>query len=439
MAMFDFSRATEEKYQYKAYNLYNFRKIPQISRLSNQLKFDIEVVGQVFPFKTNNYILNELIDWHKIPNDPIFKLTFPQKQMLLPKHFQRISNLLQLNAEKEEITAAVTEIHAELNPHPAGQMDQNIAILDGERLSGIQHKYRETLLFFPSRGQTCHAYCSFCFRWPQFIGDDAYKFASRETGNLIRYLRRHPEISDVLITGGDPMIMKAKSLLYYLEPLIKTELPGLQNIRIGTKSLSFWPYKYLAGSEADEVLSLFRKIVDSGKHLAIMAHFSHPRELSTKAVRLAIKRIRRTGAEIRTQAPLLHGINDDPAIWARMWRKQVRLGCIPYYMFIMRNTGARHYFSIPLAKTCEIFKQACQQISGLARTVRGPSMSATPGKVQINGVVEIQGKKHFCLTMLQSRNPGLAFNPFFAEFDEQAIWLDELKPAFGKSKFPFQE
>ena len=92
-------------------------------------------------------------------------------------------------------------------------------------------------------------------------------------------------------------------------------------------------------------------------------------------------------------------------MWAQMWQKQVELGCVPYYMFVVRDTGAQHYFGVSLVKAHEIFQQAIQKVSGLARTVRGPSMSATPGKVQVDGVAEINGTKVIVLRMLQGRNP----------------------------------
>ena len=155
-------------------------------------------------------------------------------------------------------------------------------------------------------------------------------------------------------------------------------------------------------------------------------------------VKAAIKRVRDTGAQIRTQSPLLTHINDSSDIWSKMWQKQVELGCIPYYMFIVRDTGAQHYFGIPLVKAYEIFKDAVKNVSGLARTVRGPSMSATPGKVQIDGVSEVNGKKVIVARMLQGRNPDWVNKPFFAEYDENAIWLDDLKPAF-EPKFFFED
>lgn len=423
---------------YKAYALGNFRSIPQMARLSEELKFDIEVVGQVLPFKTNNFVVDHLIDWDRAPDDPLFILTFPQREMLLPHHYEDIAKLMKGGADNATIRETANRIRMELNPHPAGQISHNLPTLEGETLDGMQHKYRETVLFFPRQGQTCHAYCSFCFRWPQFVGLSEFRFASREADRLVAYLQANPQVTDVLFTGGDPLIMSVHHLAEYIEPLLTADLPNLRHIRIGTKALSYWPYKFLADGEAEDLLALFRKIGDCGKHLAIMAHFNHPRELEPEPVRQAIARVRETGAIIRTQSPLLAHINDDPVLWTEMWNTQVDLGCIPYYMFVARDTGAQHYFAVPLVRAWEIFREAYQRVSGLCRTVRGPSMSANPGKIQVLGVSEAQGKQVIVLRFIQGRNPDWIHRPFFAEYDAQATWLSELKPAFGENEFFFE-
>jgi L-lysine 2,3-aminomutase len=170
-----------------------------------------------------------------------------------------------------------------------------------------------------------------------------------------------------------------------------------------------------------------------------MAHFSHPRELETAAAKEAILRIRETGAQIRTQAPLLAHINDRPELWADMWSEQVKQGCIPYYMFIVRDTGAKDFFGVPLVRAMEIFRSAYQRVSGISRTVRGPIMSTTPGKVQVLGVTEIAGEQVIALQFLQARNPDWVMRPFFAKYDEKVIWLDELRPALGRDKFFFNK
>jgi hypothetical protein len=170
-----------------------------------------------------------------------------------------------------------------------------------------------------------------------------------------------------------------------------------------------------------------------------MGHYNHWVELSTDVAREAVRRIRNTGAEIRTQSPLIKHINDDPDVWARMWKEQVSLGCIPYYFFVERNTGAKNYFSIPLERALNIFRDAFIQVSGLSRTVRGPSMSALPGKIAIEGITEVYGEKVFVLSLLQARNPEWAKRPFFAKYDPKATWLTDLRPAFGKTKFFYQD
>ena len=419
--------------------LANLRKLPQIENFSEEQIFEMEVVGNVLPFKANNYVIEQLIDWNNVPGDSMFNLTFPQKHMLKTEHYDMMASVLKNNPDRKEIQEMANKIRLELNPHPAGQMELNVPMLkDGTKLYGMQHKYKETTLFFPSQGQTCHAYCSFCFRWPQFVGMDEMKFAMKEGDDLAQYVKEHPEISDILFTGGDPMIMKASLFATYVDKILDADLPNLKTIRIGTKALSYWPYKFTSDNDHEETLETFRRIKSKGIHVALMAHFNHLAELKTDSVKLAIEKVRETGVQIRTQSPLLTNINDDADMWAQMWQKQVELGCIPYYMFVVRDTGAQHYFGVSLVKAHKIFQQAIQKVSGLARTVRGPSMSATPGKVQVDGVAEINGTKVIVLRMLQGRNPEWVNRPFFAKYDENAIWLDDLKPAF-EDKFFFED
>lgn len=422
----------------KSYTLNNYRDIPQISGLPADLLKDIEVVGRVLPFKTNNYVVDELIDWSNVPDDPIFTLNFPRRGMLSKRHYNRVEKLLDDNADKQTIDAEVERIRLSLNPNPAGQ-EHNVPYLGEVKVRGVQHKYPETVLFFPSQGQTCHAYCTFCFRWPQFSGMQDLKFAVKEADLLFKYLRMHREVTDVLFTGGDPMVMSAQRLDGYITPLLSPEYSHIRTIRIGTKSLTYWPYRYLSDEDSNDIIRLFSKIVESGKNLSIQAHFNHPRELSTAAVQEAIARIRSTGAQIRTQSPILRHINDNPAVWAEMWRRQIDLGCIPYYMFIARDTGAKEFFEVPLERCWNIFRRAYRSVSGICRTVRGPSMSDYPGKIQVLGVTEAKGEKVFVLRFLQGRNPRWIDIPFFAAYDPRATWFDQLKPAFGEDKFFFEE
>jgi KamA family protein len=424
--------------KYKLFNSSNFKTIPQIKNLSDEQIRAIEVVGLVLPFKTNNYVIEKLIDWSNIPDDPMFVLTFPQKGMLLPEHYQRMEQLLTSGVTKEELTKVANEIRLQLNPHPAGQMDHNVPVWKGQKLNGFQHKYRETVVFFPSHGQTCHAYCTFCFRWPQFVGMENLKFASKEANLLVEYVSENQDVTDVLFTGGDPLTMKTKLLASYIRPLLEANIPNLRHIRIGSKSLAYWPYRFTTDDDATELLDLFKEVKQAGKHLAFMAHFNHPVEMEGDVVKEAIRKIQATGAVIRTQSPVLRHINDSPDIWARMWCKQVDLNCIPYYMFVARNTGAQHYFSVSLEQAWQTFRQAYQKVSGICRTVRGPVMSCLPGKVQVLGVTQILNRKAYVLRMIQGRNPDWSARPFLAEYDPNAIWYTDLKPTFGEEQFFFK-
>ena len=426
--------------RFRALTAKHLDSITQFGRVSEDELFEMRVVSTVLPFRANPYVIDHLIDWDRIPDDPVYQLVFPQREMLAEEDFQLVANLMKRDAPIEKIRSAANEIRARLNPHPAGQMELNIPGSNEDVFAGIQHKYRETVLFFPSQGQTCHAYCNFCFRWAQFVGDKQLKMSSQDDEGLHRYLKAHREVSDLLITGGDPMIMKTRVLARYLKPLIEERgLEHIQNIRIGTKSLTFWPQRFVTDRDADGLLKLLEKVVKSGRNVALMAHFNHWQEMRTRIVRKAIRRIRETGTVIRSQAPLLAHINNDPKVWARMWREQVKLGIVPYYMFVERDTGAKNYFEVPLARCAEVFRQAVCQVSGLGRTVRGPSMSATPGKVEVLGVQEVAGERVFVLRFLQGRDPNWVGRPFFAKFDPEATWLDGLQPAFGESRFFFEK
>jgi KamA family protein len=424
--------------KYRPYTLKNYHKIPQLKFLSETAISDMDVVGRVLPFKTNNYVVDELIDWDNYENDPLFAINLPQKKLMDRKHFDLISGLLKSGADDSVIIQAVDGIRLGLNPHPAGQLECNVPELGGSKLSGIQHKYSETMLVFPAQGQTCHAYCTFCFRWPQFTGMSDYKMALKQAEVSAEYLKRHPEITDVLFSGGDPMVMNASRLEIYIDALLNSDFSNLRTIRIGTKSLSFWPYRYLTDKDSERILELFRKVTDSGIHLSIMAHINHYREMSTGAFREAVKRIRQTGAVIRSQSPVLNHVNFAAAIWEKMWVDQVNLGIIPYYMFVPRNTGSHRFFSIPLVKAYDIYREAFSHVSGLARTVRGPSMSALHGKIKIDGIPEINGKKYISLSFIQARSPDWVKKPFFSEYDAKACWINELKPAFGDKTFFFE-
>ena len=417
--------------RFRAFTAKHLDALVQRAGLSATERLAIKAVAMVLPFRTNSYVVDTLIDWDAAPDDPIFRLVFPQATMLDAADVNRIAYLLANGSPEAKLRQAVHEIRMRLNPHPDGLLALNVPELGEEPLPGVQHKYHETVLVFPKQGQTCHSYCTYCFRWAQFVDEPDLKMATSDIDRITGYLRRHREVTSVLITGGDPMIMGAGVLRRYIEPLLGPGLEHVESIRIGSKSLAYWPQRFVTDPDADDTLRLFEQVVATGRTLAFMAHFSHPRELEPAVVAEAVRRIRGTGAVIRTQAPLIRTINDDAGTWLGMWRTQVRLGMIPYYMFVERDTGPQDYFAVPLARAYQIFSDANRSVSGLARTVRGPSMSATPGKVCIDGITELAGQRVFVLHMIQARDPSLVGKPFFARFDPDATWISDLQPAFA--------
>ncbi|MBV1855119.1 KamA family radical SAM protein [Catellatospora tritici] len=411
--------------RFRALGSHHLREIADKYGLSAQLREAVEVVSLVLPFRVNDYVLSHLVDWASVPDDPIFQLVFPQRGMLPAHEEQRLADLLRQDAPAAQVKAEVNRIRRALNPHPSGQMQHNVPQHNGTELPGLQHKYRETVLYFPGHGQTCHAYCTYCFRWAQFVGDADLRFAASRPDQLVAYLGDHPEVHDVLFTGGDPMIMSTERLRGHLEPLL--EIESVRTVRIGTKAVAYWPYRFLTDPDADSLLRLFEQVVAGGRNLAVMAHFSHPRELESEVTRRALARIRSTGALVYGQAPLIAKVNDDPATWARMWRAELAAGVVPYYLFVERDTGPYEYFKVPLARAVEIFHAAYRALPGLARTVRGPIMSATPGKIAVDGVEHTPQGDFFQLRMLQARDSELVGRPFRAEFSPTAAWIDGLR------------
>ncbi len=393
---------------------------------------DVQMASRVFPFRLSSHVIDNLIRWDNLEEDPFFHLLVPTMKMLERGHRETLREVCH-SGDESRISSVVKTIRDGLNPHPAGQMTLNTP--DGEKnLNGIQHKYPETVLLFPSAGQTCHAYCTYCFRWAQFIGDSNLRFAQKEAKYFFSYLQKHREVTDVLVTGGDPMVMRTKMLQKYLEPFCDSKfLPHINTIRFGSRALTFWPNRFTEDEDSNQLLAMFRRLTSAGRHVAFMAHIGHPRELESPTFKNAVKWIQRTGTVIRSQAPLIAGFNDSADLWAEKWRREVNLGIVPYYMFIARDTGAQHYFKVPLSNAVEIYQKAISNVTGLARTVREPSMSCGPGKVSISGVSKIDGVKVFVLKFLQCREPELVGRPFFAKFDEHAAWFDELKPIDGQA------
>jgi L-lysine 2,3-aminomutase len=390
---------------YIAYNNTNFKETPYYQLLSKDLKEEFDVLTNVFHFKINNYVSEHLIDWSNIPNDPIFRLVFPGKEMLNPMDYTLLKQIIGIGGPNSILSGLIRDVQAKMSPR-LKQTENSYARINGRLLKGMYRNASSIINLCPRpMVKTCHAYCSYCFRWLMLGNPDVQNYSSYDDPQEpIAYLKAHPEVTDVLFTGADPLVLNAETLKKYISPVL--EVGSVQVIRISSKSLAWWPYRFTTDKDADALLELFEYIRSKGKHFNFCAHFTHSRELESDEVKKAIQRINASGAVIRCQGPLVKGINDTPGDWVKLWTKQVNLGMIPYYMFMEAKHNTENCFRVPLAKALDIFQAAQKQATNIARTVRGPVFMNDLHRVLLDGTTDINGQKYFVLKNLQTP-PGI--------------------------------
>jgi lysine 2,3-aminomutase len=348
-------------------------KIDQVPQLSDAEREGLRPVEEKFVFRTNDYYQG-LIDWAD-PADPIRRLVMPHKGEL--------EEWGQLDASDEE---AYT-----VRP-------------------GLQHKYRDTALLLVNN--VCGAYCRFCFRKRLFMPDNDETV--RDVSDGVAYISEHPEISNVLLTGGDPLIMSTPKL-----DSIVGRLRGIEHvkiIRIGTKMPAFSPARIL---DDPSLLEMIERYSTARGKLYIMAHFNHPRELTAPAVE-GLLSLQRAGATTVNQTPLIRGVNDDPAVLAELFNRLSFIGVPPYYVFQCRPTLGNHLYSVPLEESYEIFLRAQGMCSGLAKRARFV-MSHSTGKVEVVGLTP----EHVCLRYHQAPDPANAGRFFLLKRNPASHWLDD--------------
>ncbi len=391
--------------KFTPYDTTTLKSTPHWTNLPDPEKENFEILTRCYPFKANNFVLENLIDWEDIPNDPMYKLIFPRKEMLSEVHYNMLLEMHRAAMDEEFMTKMVDTIKRSMHPDMR-HTDHSMPKHNGKWIKGLYSNFGTIVSLFPDPMlKTCHSYCSYCFRWNAFGNTAAQKGTTyNDPQTPVAYLRAHPEITDVLFTGADPLVLKADVIRKYVEPIL--EIASVQVIRISSKSLAWWPFRFTTDKDADELLRLFEDIQARGKHFNFCAHFTHPRELAHPEVARAVQRIRATGAVIRTQGPIVAGINDNAEAWRDLWTKQIAMGMVPYYMFIEADHNPESCFRIPLADALRIFQDAQRQCSGLARTVRGPVFMNDINRVLLDGTTELNGEKYFVLKSLQAP-PGL--------------------------------
>ena len=177
--------------------------------------------------------------------------------MLKPFEIRLLKMLIDSGASREALAEKVSQIRSTKNPAPANQSSNRptylMMIARVRVLDGVQHKYKNIILMFHKNAQTCHACYTYCFRFNQFTGKDT--FVEKEELRMLRYVSKHKEVSDILVTGGDPATMKANvwaDIMLLLQP----EFDHIRTIRVGTKALTYHPYRFLTDSDADDLLHI---------------------------------------------------------------------------------------------------------------------------------------------------------------------------------------
>lgn len=347
--------------------------IEKIEQIPEEERKKLKKVTEKFAFRVNDYYLS-LIDWNDT-NDPIRKLVIPNEGELAEYGRWDAS---------DEVTNYVAP--------------------------GCQHKYKTTALLIVS--EVCGSFCRYCFRKRLFRNDIKEAMSNVEPG--LKYIREHPEINNVLLTGGDALILSTKKLRYIIEELRKID--HVKIIRIGSKLPVFNPMRIY---EDEELLQLIRENSTPEKRIYIMAHINHPREI-TEHTRKAVQALHDAGAIIVNQTPVLKGINDDPNVLATLLDELSWAGITPYYFFINRPVAGNRDFVLTLEEVYNIVEQAKAKTSGLGKRVR-LVMSHTSGKIEI---LAIENGKAY-LKYHQSRDD--EYGKFIVlDCPKNATWFDDL-------------
>ena len=315
-------------------------KIEYLDRLNEQEIADLQKVTDKFSFRCSDYYLS-LIDWDD-PADPIRRIVVPNMQEL--DEWGRLD--------------------------PSDEQAYTI-------IPGLEHKYHSTALFLVSN--ICDGICRYCFRKRLFI--DSRSTRLRDIPAAIQYVRQHSEITNVLLTGGDPLVLKTSELENIIRQL--RTLDHVEIIRIGTKIPAFNPYRILDDPALPEMIENYST---THKKIYIMTHFVHPRELTEPAVN-SVHLLQKAGAMIANQTPLIRGLNDNPNVLAELLGKLSYIGAVPYYIFQCRPSLGNKPYTVPIEEGYQIVEQAKALVSGLAKRLRFV-MSHSTGKIEIVGITK---------------------------------------------------
>ena len=283
---------------------------------------------------------------------------------------------------------------------------------DNTVVQGMQHKYAQTALILSTN--QCAMYCRHCFR-KRMVGASSDEVA-RQLPVMADYVRRHTEINNVLISGGDAFMNSNETIEKYLQYF--TGIPTLDFIRFGTRIPVVLPQRILQDSELLQILETYGK----RRQIIIVTQFNHPRELTPEAVR-AVGMLRAAGCIVRNQTVLLKGVNDDAEVLARLMNGLVACGIIPYYIFQCRPVaGVQNQFQVPFLRGIEIVEDAKKQMNGQAKSVRY-AMSHPTGKIEILGRI---GPNQMLFKYHQAKYQQDHGRVFTQDVEDSQCWLGEI-------------
>lgn len=281
---------------------------------------------------------------------------------------------------------------------------------DNTVLTGMQHKYHETVLILSTN--QCAMYCRHCFR-KRLVGLSADEIA-RYIGDMARYVREHKEINNVLVSGGDAFLNSNEMIRRYLEEF--TAIEHLDLIRFGTRTPVVLPQRITTDSELTEILNTYA----SKKQIYVVTQFNHPKEITEEAAK-AVKLLLKAGIVVKNQTVLLKGINDTPEILGELLRRVTTMGIVPYYVFQCRPvTGVYTQFQVPLHEAYRIVEGAKGRQSGQGKCFRYV-LSHETGKIEILGEA---GDGQMLFKYHQAKDEADMGRIFTRKIEKDQCWLD---------------
>jgi len=343
--------------------------------LSKKEGEQLKRVIQIHPMRVTPYYLS-LIDWDN-PHDPIRKMAVP--------------SMHELNLQGSYDTSGEAE---------------------NTKLRGLQHKYRETALVLATN--RCATYCRYCFR-KRLVGLPNTEVVEH-FNEAANYIRQHQEINNVLISGGDPLVLPTQVIEHFLTTL--SDIPHLDFIRFGSKTPVTLPSRF----EDEGLLNVLEEYSHSSRRLYVVTQFNHPKEITKHSIK-AVDNLIKSGVIVNNQTVLLKGVNDEPATLTELQNRLVGIGVNPYYVFQCRPVKrVKRHFQVPICKGADIVEKAKVKCNGHSKRFRY-IMSHKSGKIEILGKIEdeIYFKYH------QAKNRKNLGKIFSRKLDEKAGWLDDFK------------